>query len=89
MMEFGLTLEDQRFKFMSKAKRLVINFKKLFVDDSLCIRTDNNKSYKILGQIGMYDTVIDITKEDLKENDDIYFNVRPILIDSSIERKYI
>lgn len=88
MMGFGLTLEDQRFKFMSKAKRLVINFKKLFVDDSLYIRT-NNKSYKILGQIGMYDTVIDITKEDLKENDDLYFNVRPILIDSSIERKYI
>lgn len=37
----------------------------------------------------MYDTIIDITGENFKENDDIYFNVRPILIDSSVERKYI
>lgn len=37
----------------------------------------------------MYDTVIDITNENFSENDDVYFDIRPILIDSSITRKYI
>lgn len=44
---------------------------------------------KSLVRFGMYDTIIDITGENFKENDDIYFDVRPIFIDSSIERKYI
>lgn len=87
-MAFGLTLQDQRFKFLSKAKRLFINFKKLLKKDFVYLNI-NNKYYKILGQIGMYDTIIDITGEDFKENEDIYFDVRPILIDSSIERKYL
>lgn len=36
----------------------------------------------------MHDVVIDITKKDFKENDDIYFDVRPVFIDSSIKRIY-
>ena len=36
----------------------------------------------------MHDTVIDITKKDFKENEDLYFYVRPIFIDSSIKRIY-
>ena len=36
----------------------------------------------------MHDIVIDITKKDFKENDDIYFNVRPSFIDSSVMRVY-
>lgn len=40
---------------------------------------------KSLVRFGMYDTIIDITGENFKENDDIYFDVRPIFIDSSID----
>ena len=43
---------------------------------------------KFLVKFGMYDTIIDITDENFKENDDIYFDVRPIYIYSSIKRKY-
>ena len=84
----GITLEDQRFKFLSKAKRAFMNIKYTFSKDYLYLNIDGTY-YKVLGQIGMYDTVIDITGKDFKENDDIYFPVRPILIDSSVERKYI
>ena len=39
--------------------------------------------------VTMYDTIIDITEKKLNEDDDVYFPVRPILIESSIERKYV
>lgn len=84
----GLTLENQRFKKLSKIKRAIRNMKNIFKDDAIYLKINNNQ-YKIIGQIGMFDTVIDITGHDFKENDDVYFYVRPILIDTSIERKYI
>lgn len=83
----GKTLESQRFKFLSKFKRSLVEFTKSFKDDSLYLNI-NGKKVKILGQIGMHDVVIDLTKKDLKENDDIYFYVRPNFIDSSIKRIY-
>ena len=36
----------------------------------------------------MHDVVIDITGTNLKENDDVYFDVRPTFIDTSIKRIY-
>lgn len=79
----GLSLKEQRFRFLSKAKRVMIDAKNLFSDDTLYL--DN---FKVLGQIGMHDVVIDITNKNYKENDDIYFYVRPVIIDSSVKRVY-
>lgn len=79
----GLSLKEQRFRFLSKAKRVMIDVKNLFSDDTLYL--DN---FKVLGQIGMHDVVIDITGKNYKENDDIYFYIRPVIIDSSVKRVY-
>lgn len=83
----GKTLESQRFKFLSKFKRSLIDFKNCFEDDSMYL-TIKGKKAKILGQIGMHDVVIDLGRKDFKENDDIYFYFRPTFIDSSVERIY-
>ena len=83
----GKTIENQRFKSLSKLKRCFIDLKNVFRDDSLSLKI-NGKKTKILGQIGMHDVVIDITRKDFKENDDIYFYFRPTFIDSSVERIY-
>ncbi len=79
----GLSLKDQRFKFLSKLKRIVLDFKYLFKSDTFYIN-----DLKVLGQVGMHDVVIDITNKNYSENDDIYFYVRPVLIDSSVKRVY-
>ena len=79
----GKTLFDQRFTFKSKLKGLYISLSKLFKNDYYKINDLN-----IIGQIGMHDTIIDITNKEYKINDDIYFYVRPSLIDSSIKRVY-
>ena len=83
----GKTLEDQRFKLLSKIKACLLSFKNIFKDNTIFLKI-RGKKVKILGQIGMHDIVIDITKKDFKENDDIYFSVRPVFIDSSIRRVY-
>lgn len=83
----GITLEDQRFKFLSKLKKVFLDIKSLFKDNAIFLNI-NGQKLKVLGQIGMHDVVIDITGTNLKENDDIYFDVRPTFIDTSIKRIY-
>lgn len=84
----GKNIETQRYKFKSKLKRVLEDIVKLFKHDSSLSLRVNGKELGIIGQIGMHDIVLDITNEDYKENDDVYIDVRPALIDSSVERLY-
>lgn len=79
----GKCLIDQRFSFKSKLKRALVNIKKLFRKDMYMLDDLN-----IVGQIGMHDTVVDITSKDYQVGDDIYFYIRPIFIDTSVKRVY-
>ena len=79
----GKTLVDQRFLFKSKAKRFLIDFKKLFKNDYYKIY-----DFNVIGQIGMHDTIIDITGKNYKTDDDLYFYYRPTFVDSSVKRVY-
>ena len=79
----GLSLIEQRHRFLSKAKKTMIEFKNMFKDNSQTIG-----EFKVIGQIGMHDVVIDLTNKSYNENDDVYFYVRPVLIDTSVKRVY-
>lgn len=79
----GLTIDVYRFQFLRKAKQVMLDVKDLF--DHHPIYLDQ---FSIIGQIGMHDIVIDITGKDYKENDDIYFTIKPVTIESSIKRVY-
>lgn len=79
----GLSLIEQRHRFLSKAKKTMIEFKNMFKDSSYTIG-----ELKVIGQIGMHDVVIDLTNKSYNENDDVYFYVRPVLIDTSVKRVY-
>lgn len=83
----GLELADQRFKFKSKIKRILINILSLFRDNNISVNI-NNENYKILGQIGMHDIVIDITNKSLKVNEEVLIKVKPKYINSMIKRVY-
>ena len=49
----------------------------------------DEKIYSVLGQIGMYHTVIDITgNENLKVGQEVEIEVRTVYIDNRIERQY-
>ena len=81
----GKEIETKRYRFLSKVKKCVNDFKNIFKTNNDYMEI-NNKKLKILGQIGMHDVVLDITDTNFYENEDVYFYVRPILVDSSIER---
>lgn len=83
----GREILTQRFKLKSKIKKGITVFKNILRDDTLYL-TVNGTKLKVIGQIGMHDIVLDITGQNFEENEDVYIDVRPVLIDSSVERIY-
>jgi len=82
----GMTIKDQRFKFLSKVKKIINNLLGILNTDfeKVCI---NGKMYNIIGQIGMCSSIIDITGSNIKEGEEVYINIRPLFVNSKIERK--
>lgn len=77
------------YRFIDKTRYLYNDIKNLFKDKKLKI-TIGNKKYRLVGKIGMYHMVIDITgSQNIKTNDDIYLDINPLYVDSSIRREYI
>ena len=79
----GRDIETQRYKLLSRLKKSFKDLKK----NNLTLHI-NGEDIKVVGQIGMHDIVLDVTGKDYNENDDVYIDVRPVLIDSSVIRIY-
>ena len=66
-----------------------MEFKKIFKKPNLNVII-RNKKYNIIGRIGMYHAIADITGEnEIEKGDEVILNISPIYINSNIERKYI
>ena len=44
----------------------------------------NGKNYRIVGRVGMYNTVVDVTGSQVKKGDKVKLNINPLLINSNI-----
>jgi len=84
----GITIKDQRFKFLSKAKKVMNNILGILNTEfeKVCI---NGKMYNIIGQIGMCSSIIDITGTDIKEGEEVHINIRPLFVNSNIKRELV
>ncbi len=49
----------------------------------------NGKKAQILGRVGMFNIIADVTELDVKAGDTVKADANPILTDSAVERKYI
>lgn len=85
---YNIILKEDMFRFVDRLRNLVHSVKGLFQKNkfTVCI---NDKKYNIIGKIGMYHIVIDITGSNVKINDLVYINVNPVDINSKIRREYI
>ena len=85
----GLFMKKARdsFSFKDNVIATLIEFKKIFKDNSVKVKI-GDKEYKIIGRVGMYHSVIDITGADIKVGDEVYINLPPLYVSDNIKREY-
>lgn len=87
----GLNMRKDRDIFSIKENILSvgIEIKKFFKDNSLKVII-KGKKYNIIGRIGMYHCIVDITGEDnITTADEVEFEVPPMQVNSMIRREYV
>lgn len=86
----GLNRKNLRdsFSFKDNILSILIEIKKLFKNNSLKA-TINGKKYSIIGRLGMYHAIIDITGSDIKENDEVILDIAPLQTNENVKREYI
>ena len=77
------------FSFKNNLIAVVMEIKKIFKDNSLKVII-NGEEYKIIGKLGMYHAIIDITKsKNVKIGDEVILDLPPIQTNEKIRREYI
>ena len=66
-----------------------MEIKKIFKDNSLKVKI-NDKYYKVIGRIGMYHSIVDITdSDDINIEDEVTLNITPLQTNDGIRREYL
>ena len=79
---------NDSFRIVDKLRYIYNDLKLLFKNKYLSVKI-NGKNYKILGRIGTYHVIVDITGTDVKIGDEVVFDLFPGYVDSSIRREYL
>ena len=67
----------------------MMEIKKLFKDNTIKVKINNNY-YKIIGKIGMYHAIVDITKSnDINVGDEVQIDITPLQTNDEIRREYV
>ena len=61
--------------------------KKVFKDNSIKVKI-NNEEYKVIGRLGMYHAVVDITNSNVQMGDEVILDINPLSANSDIRREY-
>lgn len=87
----GLNQGNKRdnFKFSNNIIAVLMEIKKIFKDNRFDAKI-NGKNYKIIGRLGMYHAIIDITgAEDIKVDDIVSLDITPLQTNDEIRREYV
>lgn len=87
----GFNKSKMRDDFSLKNNIIAIGMeiKKIFRDNKLKVKI-NDKNYNIIGKIGMYHTIIDITNSvDIKVGDVVTVELTPLQTNEEIRREYV
>lgn len=85
---YNMIADKDMFRKIDKLRYIVRDVKNAFKKQSLKV-TINDEQCEVLGRLGMYHVTVDITGKKVNINDEVRFNVNPIYVNSSIERKYV
>lgn len=85
---FNVGPRQDMFKTINKLRNLYRDIKSLFKKQNITV-TINEKKYSVIGTLGMYHAVIDITDSDVKFKDLVTIEINPLYLDRQIRREYI
>jgi len=86
---FNMRKDRDIFSFKENFLSVGIEIKKFFKDNKLKVII-KDKKYNIIGRIGMYHCVVDITEsQDLDIGDEVTFEILPMKVNSIIRREYV
>ncbi len=84
---YNVSQRNDMFKLENKIRRIVRAVKSLFKKEKLIV-VINEKKYDIIGSIGMYHVIVDVTRSDIKSGDIAELEINPVYIDRAINREY-
>ncbi|MGN0151585.1 MAG: alanine racemase [Wujia sp.] len=72
----------------SQIPRFIYHIIKNTLHPDIIYAHHNDKSYPVLGFVGMTSLVVDITDSDVEIGDIMYFSINPMYVDSKVNRRY-
>ena len=85
---FNVKVDKDMFRPIDKLRYIVRDVKDAFKKQQIKV-TINAEKHKVLGRLGMFHVSVDVTGKNVKINDEVKFEISPMLVDSSIKREYI
>ena len=85
---FNVKVDRDMFRTVDKLRYIIRDIKDAFKKQQIYV-TINGEKCKVLGRLGMFHVSVDITDKQVKINDEVKFEVSPMLVDSNIQRNYI
>jgi len=85
---FNVKVDRDMFRTIDKLRYIVRDIKDAFKKQQIYV-TINGEKCKVLGRLGMFHVSVDITDKKVNINDEVRFQVSPMLVDSTIPRNYI
>lgn len=77
------------FSFKNNLVSVGMEIKKIFKDNSLKVKI-KGKKYKVLGKLGMYHSIVDISGSlEIKVGDEVQIDIKPLQTKDEIRREYI
>lgn len=87
----GLNKDKLRDDFSLKNNiiSVLMEFRKIFTDNSIKVKIENT-DYKIIGRLGMYHSIVDISgAKNIKVGDEVELSITPLQTNEKIRREYI
>ena len=82
-----MTTQNDCFRLVDHMRYIYNDVKNIFKDNNFYVKI-NNKRYKVLGKVGMYNMVIDIKDDNINVGDEVLIDTKILYIDPKIKREY-
>ena len=85
--EINVAKNEEFTEKRDKLRYLVNDIKSFMKKESLRVKI-NEKSYNIIGRLGMYHCTVNINQDNVNIGDKAIFDVNPLYVDNRIRREY-